>query len=253
MKDKPIQVLMRDVIEDEMLSSSVVKNMNALDFDYIPKELPHRDEQLRFLAQMFKPALSCISQNVVIKGPVGTGKTVIAKKFCKSIVNIARKQGKIIEYVHINCRKRSTDAMTLLGILNHFDSRFPDRGFSVQEMLEVLHKQLKRRDAQLLVVLDEADALLKKSGSNLVYALTRFSDESARDKSPVSLLLISQKDVLSMLDSSALSTFKRSNILHLNKYTRNELFDIVRQRVDLAFHRNMVNEECVDLIADIAS
>ena len=253
MKDKPIRVLMRDVIEDEMLSSSVVKNMNALDFDYIPEELPHRDEQLRFLAQMFKPALSCISQNVVIKGPVGTGKTVIAKKFCKSIVNIARKQGKIIEYVHINCRKRSTDAMALLGILNHFDSRFPDRGFSVQEMLEVLRKQLKKRDTQLLVVLDEADALLKKSGSNLIYALTRFSDELSRDKSPVSLLLISQKDVLSMLDSSALSTFKRSNIVHLNKYTRDELFDIVRQRVDLAFHRNTVNEECVDLIADIAS
>jgi len=253
MKDKPLRVLMRDVIEDEMLSSSVVKDMNALDFDYIPEELPHRDEQLRFLAQMFKPALSCISQNVVIKGPVGTGKTVIAKKFCKTIVDIARKQGKIIEYVHINCRKRSTDAMALLGILNHFDSRFPDRGFSVQEMLEVLRKQLKKRDAQLLVVLDEADALLKKSGSNLIYALTRFSDESSKDKSPVSLLLISQKDVLSMLDSSALSTFKRSNIVHLNKYTRDELFDIVRQRIDLAFHRNTVNEECVDLIADIAS
>jgi len=244
---------MRDVIEDEMLSSSVIKNMDALDFDYMPEELPHRDKQIRFLSQMFKPTLSFISQNVVIKGPVGTGKTVIAKKFCSALVNIARKQGKIIEYVHINCRKRSTDAMSLLGILNHFDSRFPDRGFSVQEMLEVIRKQLRKRDAQLLVVLDEADALLKKSGSNLIYSLTRFSDELSRDKSPISLILISQKDVLSMLDSSALSTFKRSNILHLNKYTRNELYDIVRQRVDLAFHHNTVDEECVDLIADIAS
>ena len=244
---------MRDVIEDEMLSSSVIKNMDALDFDYMPKELPHRDKQIRFLSQMFKPTLSFISQNVVIKGPVGTGKTVIAKKFCSALVNIARKQGKIIEYVHINCRKRSTDAMSLLGILNHFDSRFPDRGFSVQEMLEVIRKQLRKRDAQLLVVLDEADALLKKSGSNLIYSLTRFSDELSRDKSPISLILISQKDVLSMLDSSALSTFKRSNILHLNKYNRNELFDIVRQRIDLAFHHNAVNEECADLIADISS
>jgi len=244
---------MRDIIEDEMLSSSVIKNMDALDFDYIPEELPHRDKQIRFLSQMFKPTLSFISQNVVIKGPVGTGKTVIAKKFCSALVNIARKQGKIIEYVHINCRKRSTDAMSLLGILNHFDSRFPDRGFSVQEMLEVIRKQLKKRDAQLLVVLDEVDALLKKSGSNLIYSLTRFSDELSRDKSPISLILISQKDVLSMLDSSALSTFKRSNILHLNKYNRNELFDIVRQRIGLAFHHNAVNEECADLIADISS
>jgi cell division control protein 6 len=143
--------------------------------------------------------------------------------------------------------------MALLGILNHFDPRFPDRGFSVQEMLQVLRKQLQKREAQLLIVLDEADALLKKSGSNLVYTLTRFSDESTQEKNPVSLLLISQKDVLSMLDVSALSTFKRSNVLSLNNYTRNELFDIVNQRVELAFHINTVDGECVELIADIAS
>jgi cell division control protein 6 len=244
---------MVDVIEDEMLSSSVIKEISALDFDYVPENLPHRDEQLRFLAQMFKPILSDIPQNVIIKGPVGTGKTVIAKKFCKSIVNIARKQAKIVEYVHINCRKRSTDAMALLGILNHFDSRFPDRGFSVQEMIEVLKKQLIKRNAQLLVVLDETDALIKKSGSNLIYALTRFSDESSNRKIPVSLLLVSQKDIISMLDSSALSTFKRSNILHLNRYVRSELYDIIKQRIELAFHKNTVEDECIDLISDIAS
>jgi cell division control protein 6 len=143
--------------------------------------------------------------------------------------------------------------MALLGILNYFDSRFPDRGFSVQEMLEVLRKQLKKREAQLLVVLDEVDALVKKKNSDLIYNLTRFSDESFKDKIPISLLLISQKDVFSMLDSSSISTFKRSNALLLDKYTRNELLSIVRQRVDLAFHKNVVNDDSVELIADIAS
>ncbi|UCH72553.1 MAG: AAA family ATPase [Thermoplasmatales archaeon] len=242
-----------DIIEDELLSSSVIKDINALDFDYVPEELLHRSEALRFLAQMFKPLLLGVPQNVVIKGPVGTGKTAIAKKFCKSVVDLARKQGKIIEYVHINCRKRSKDSMALLGILNHFDSRFPDRGFSFQEMLEILRKQLKKRNAQLLVVMDEADALLKNKDSNLVYSLTRFSDESSMDKIPVSLLLISQKDVSSMLDSASLSTFKRSNVIFLNKYARDELYDIIKQRVDLAFHNNTVDDECLDLISDIAS
>jgi len=245
--------IMNNSIEDELLSSSVIKNVNTLDFDYVPEEIIHRDEQLRFLAQMFKPLLSGVPQNVIIKGPVGTGKTVITKKFCKSLINIARKQGKIIEYVHINCRKRSTDAMVLLGILNHFDPRFPDRGFSVQEMLEVLRKQLIRRNAQLLVALDEVDALLKKSGSNLIYNLTRFSDESSIEKIPVSIILISQRDILQMLDTATISTFKRSNVLSLDKYTRDELYDIVKQRVDLAFHKNTVEEDCIDLIADIAA
>lgn len=244
---------MSDIIEDELFSSSVIKDLHALDFDYVPEELPHRTEQLRRLAQMFKPLLNDVSQNAVVRGPVGTGKTVIIKKFCNSFVNIARKQGKIIEYVHINCRKRSTDAMVLIGILNHFDQRFPDRGFSVQEMLQILHKQLQRRDAQLLLVLDEADALLKKSGSNLVYNLTRFTDETMKTDNPISIIMVSQKDVLSDLDLSALSTFKRSNTIVLDKYARDELYDIIDQRVGLAFHNHTVSLDSVDLIADIAS
>ncbi|MEA1898428.1 MAG: orc1/cdc6 family replication initiation protein, partial [Bacteroidota bacterium] len=87
----------------------------------------------------------------------------------------------------------------------------------------------------------------------LVYSLTRFSDESSMDKIPISLILISQKDVLSMMDSSSLSTFKRSNALSLDKYTRDELYSIVQQRVELAFHSGVVHEDCVDLIADISS
>jgi cell division control protein 6 len=244
---------MGSIIEDEMFSSSVIKDLHALDFDYVPNELPHRTEQLKKLAQMFKPVVIDIAQNAFIRGPVGTGKTAMTKHFCQSLVQIARKQGKIIEYIHINCRKRSTSAMVLLGVLNHFDSRFPDRGFSVQEMLQVLRTHLQRKEAQLLLVLDEVDALLKKDGSNLIYDLTRFNDETMKTTTPVSVIMISQKDVFTDLEAAALSTFNRSNVVVLEKYTRDELYDIVRQRVSLAFHANTVLAESVDLIADIAS
>ncbi|MFO7678262.1 MAG: AAA family ATPase [Thermoplasmatota archaeon] len=244
---------MRDIIEDELFSSSVIKDLHVLDFDFIPEELPHRSEQLKKLAMMFKPLLKKSCQNAMIRGPVGTGKTVIAKHFCNSLVRIARKQSLAIEYVHINCRKRSTDAMVLIGILNHFDKRFPDRGFSVQEMLQILNKQLQRRDAQLLLVLDEVDALIKKSGSDLLYNLSRFSDETMKADNPISIIMISQKDVLQDLDSSALSSFKRSNLLVLHKYTRDELYDIITQRVKLGFHLGTVSEDSINLIADISS
>jgi len=244
---------MGSIIEDELFSSSVIKDLRMLDFDYVPEELPHRTEQLKKLAQMFKPLLSGLPQNVFIRGPVGTGKTAMTKHFCQSLVSIARKQGIVIEYIHINCRKRSTDSLVLLGILTHFDQRFPDRGFSVQEMLQVLRTRLQRKEAQLMLVLDEVDALLKKSGSNLIYDLTRFNDESMKTGNPVSVIMISQKDAFALVDTSALSTFKRSNAIALEKYARDELYDIVKQRVELAFYPRTVPGESMDLIADIAS
>jgi cell division control protein 6 len=244
---------MGSIIEDELFSSSVIKDLHILDFDYVPVELPHREKQLKKLAQFFKPVLINMAQNVFINGPVGTGKTAMTKHFCQSLLSIARKQGKIIEYVHINCRRRSTDAMVMLGVLTHFDPRFPDRGFSVQEMLQVLRTQLQRKDAQLLLVLDEVDALLKKKDSNLLYELTRFNDETIKTSTPVSIIMISQKDVFGKMDAAALSTFKRSNTILLDRYTRDELYDIVQQRVRLAFHPNTVLGESIDLIADIAS
>ena len=79
---------MSDIIEDELFSSSVIKDLHALDFDYVPEELPHRTEQLRRLAQMFKPLLNDVSQNAVVRGPVGTGKTVTIKKFCSFILKV---------------------------------------------------------------------------------------------------------------------------------------------------------------------
>ncbi len=244
---------MGSIIEDELFSSSVIKDLHALDFDYVPTELPHRTEQLKKLAQMFKPLFVNVAQNAYIRGSVGTGKTALTKYFCQSLVQIARKQGKILEYIHINCRKRSTNAMVLLGVLTHFDPRFPDRGFSVQEMLQVLRTHLQRKEAQLILVLDEVDALLKKDGSTLIYDLTRFNDEAVRATTPVSVIMISQKDVFSDFEAATLSTFKRSNTIVLERYTRDELYDIIRQRVSLAFHASTVLRESVDLIADIAS
>jgi cell division control protein 6 len=244
---------MSSIIEDELSSASVIQHVDRLDFDYVPDEILHRDEQLRLLAQLFKQTLQGVSQNAVITGPVGSGKTVMAKKICGELTQFGRKKGVFLEYVHVNCRKRSTETMALLAVLNHFDPRFPDRGFSVQEMLEVLKRQLNRRNAHLIIVFDEADALLKKSGSDLIYNLSRFSDEFTQSKVSISLLLVSQQNVLPLFDAAALSTFKRSNIIQLDKYSRDELFDIVHQRVDLAFLPGTVQQDSIELIADIAS
>lgn len=241
-------------IDDAFKKSTVFKDQKKLDFDYVPKEIVHRDDHLRKLASIFKPVVtSNVSQNVLITGSVGTGKTVMSKKFCKDFREYSINLGKPLETVHVNCRRRKTDDSVLLKLVTHFQPSFPDRGFSVDEKLDTLKKDLEKNKCQLIVVLDEADVLIKKSGSNLIYLLTRFDEEETLVKGSISLILISQKNVLDMLEPAALSTFKKTNLVKCDKYSEDELRDILRQRVELALKEGSVEDETIELIADIAA
>jgi cell division control protein 6 len=234
--------------------ASVFKDLSRLSFEYLPKRLVHRQKQMKRLSTLFGPIIdSNVTQNAFLFGSVGTGKTHLSKRFCMDFQKYANSKGKNLEYVIVNCRQRNTDAAVLLKILTHFDERFPDRGFSITEMLQILRKHIQKRKAHLLVVLDEADVLLKKSGSDLIYSLSRFDEESVGQKSSVSMILISQRNVLDIMDAPSLSTFKRTNVIEFGKYATDELIDILGDRVELAFHPGAVENQSVSLIADIAS
>lgn len=236
------------------MASGVFRDITKLSFDYVPEKLLHREEQWRKLWVMFEPvSQGGYSQNVLLVGSIGTGKTVTSKRFCTELSLNARKSGHNIEWTIVNCRQRNSEASTLLKMINYFDPNFPDRGFSSQELRKVLRKHIEKRGGHCIFVLDEVDALFRSGASDLVYFLSRLPEESDSLKNKVSLILISQRHVFDMLDMSALSTLKRTNVIEFGKYTKEQLFDIISARAELALVSGSYDDETTDLIADIAS
>jgi cell division control protein 6 len=238
----------------EAVGKSVFKDQRTLSFDYVPQKLVHREAQMKRLVTLYRAVVeSNLSQNVVLTGSVGTGKTATAKRFCMDLKEYSEKQQKAVDWVLVNCRQRNSESSAVLHIVNHFQPNFPDRGFSITEMLRILRKDLEKRKVHLLIVLDEADMLLKRAGSDIIYKLTRFGEEGVESKELVSLMLISQKNVFDMLDASSTSTFKRTNMIEFGKYSLEELRDIVSQRAELALKEDAIDDDALDLIAEVSA
>ncbi|HPP45674.1 MAG TPA: AAA family ATPase, partial [Methanomassiliicoccaceae archaeon] len=235
-------------------SSKVLKDPAKLSFDYVPERLVHREGQMERLRMIFRPVLeSGVSQTALLMGDVGTGKTATSKRFCLDLIREGNERGRPMDFVVVNCRQRNTAASVLLRLVTHFDERFPDRGFSTMEMLRALRKHLESRKLHLVVVLDEADVLLRRGAGDLIYQLSRFDEEKIGGRASMSLILISQKYLLDLLDPASLSTFRRANVIRFDRYETAELRDIIADRVDLAFYPGTVPDESIDLIADISA
>lgn len=239
---------------DSIQGRPIIKDHKALSFTFVPKELPHREEQMRRMFSIFRSvAESGVSQNVLLRGRVGTGKTALAKRFSMEFKEWAAGKDAAVEFEVVNCRRRTSAAAVVLAMTTHFDKGFPDRGFSVPEMLDIIKKHLVKGHIHYFVILDEVDVLLRKAGSDLIYLLTRFEEEELRDQGSVNLIMVSQVNVLDLMDEASLSTFKPSNVIVFERYTEEELRDIISQRVDLAFHPHTVDEEVISQMAAIAA
>ncbi|MEK6985290.1 MAG: AAA family ATPase [Candidatus Thermoplasmatota archaeon] len=242
------------LVEEEWGGPTVFKDLGKIDFDYIPDELPGRETELKALAAIYKGLmLGANREHALVWGPVGVGKTALAERFARDLSAALQRQGKRLEHVRVNCRKLKSAGLAMLAILNKFDANYPERGFAVGEMLRDLRRHLERRQAHLVVILDEVDALLRSDGSNLVYDLTRLNDEAGPTWCGVSLLMVSQENVLPLLDAAALSTFKQTNVVAVGGYGAPQLVPIVQQRVALAFRPGAVDGDTVYLIADAAA
>ena len=247
----------RDYIEDELSRRSVFESEQFLSIDYVPETLPHREAELRTLAQNFKTLITSpglISQKFIIEGPVGTGKTAVTKRFAEQMIQAANRRGIRLHKLHINCRVNKSAYLVYLRILREFKPKFPRRGHSPEELLQMIVEVLDAEDRYLLLILDELDYFIKQKGADILYNLTRLMDDKLNASQRLSMIGVGRNIPLdeTLFDQSTLSTLQR-NALHFGKYPSKALYDILQDRIQMAFEDGAVMKETLELICEIAS
>ncbi|HKZ88528.1 MAG TPA: ORC1-type DNA replication protein [Candidatus Bathyarchaeia archaeon] len=235
---------------------SVFRDEAKLDINYLPNRLPHREKEHRLLMEFFSFITRFperMAQRVIVTGDIGTGKTALCQRFGADMTVEARKSGVNLNYVHVNCREyRGKMFLVIQHAVNILSPNFPKRGFSSEEILKTLLQHLDEKNAFMILALDEFDSLIEAEGSDAVYALTRLQEMRQNAPQRISLIFIMRDLKLAeRLDASARSTLQR-NVISLEKYSKEQLMDILNDRVSIAFEPSAVPEEVLNLTADLA-
>ncbi|MGA2627689.1 MAG: ORC1-type DNA replication protein [Candidatus Bathyarchaeia archaeon] len=247
--------LSSDIVKETLERPTVFKDETPLSLEFIPRNLPHRDDQMRFLTQLFRFSLDSpfsTSQRVLITGDVGTGKTVLAQRFGTDLVKAAKGRKVNLQYVHVNCREaKGSLFMILKRVLTQFEPEFPKRGFAPEELLHTLMDMLDDKNIHLILALDEVEHLIRVEESTPIYNLTRIQEERVGKPIRLSLIFILRElEYLQKLDRSTIDTLQR-NIVKLDKYSSRQLIDILQDRVSIAFKENAITDEALELVADV--
>ena len=167
---------------------SLFINEIALDFEYLPKELPYRENQQHYLAECIAPLFQKkLCKNILIVGKPGIGKTAALKFILREMEEKGLDNQAIPLYV--NCWKKETTHKIVLDICNQLGYKWVQNK-KTDEILKEITEILNKKTA--VIVLDEID---KIDSDQIIYQLL----EDIYHKT--FFLITNEKDWLAEMDS----------------------------------------------------
>ena len=243
-----------DLIFERVLEGGeIFRDRNLLRHDYMPTSLPHREDQIKRLGSILAPSLAGDRvSNLFAYGKTGTGKTIVTRYVLEHLQRKAKEHQRRLEISYVNCRLMGTNYRVIADLCQTLGIHVPFTGLAVGEVLDRLKNALRKHDGPFLVVLDEIDALVRRSeDDSLLYELTRVN-ESLGD-GWIGLIGISNdlhfKD---FLDPRVLSSLGEEELI-FKPYTSDELYDILYQRSQQAFQGEVLDQAALRLCAALAA
>jgi cell division control protein 6 len=244
----------------------IFKNREYLRPSYTPEELPHRGEQIHQLARMLvAPLRGETPSNLFIYGKTGTGKTASVKHVMKELKRVSDRTPRMIEPVYLNCEIVNTQYRILATLANIFLDKLRERygmeyvgslgfpesvpmtGWPTDEVYRCFFRALDHSPQLAVIVLDEIDRLVLKSGDEVLYNLTRMNSDLIKAK--VSIVGISNDlNFVGYLDPRVRSSLSEEEIV-FPPYNGLQLKDILERRAGMSFADGVLGEGVISLCA----
>ncbi len=237
---------------ESVLKNPIYKNRELLYVLNPPTGLLHRTEQKNELIMELAPILMSAGVSCIfVYGNPGTGKTSLVLGLSEKLGHEAKRSKLQFDRLYVNCSENRTETTILIDLLSQLnpDKEYPRLGWNRAKAIEEFNKELDKRNSNILIVLDEVDYVLRESGDDILYRLSRINE--AGSKSKVSTIIISNDiRVSNYIKPRTQSAFGRVKII-FTPYNAEELEDILRDRVNLALKPNVCTDAVMKKIAEI--
>jgi archaeal cell division control protein 6 len=213
---------------------SLVKNEDALDFEFIPKILPHREKEQRYLATCIKPLfMERTGRNLLIHGPPGIGKTVATKHVLKELED----KTDDIHVIYLNCWQKNTSYKIVVEICDQLGFKF-SQNKNTDELFKVIAQIVNKKAA--VFAFDEID---KVEDLDFLYRLL----ENIYKKTI--FLITNYKSWLDDLDERIRSRLTLE-LVEFKPYNALEVKAILKDRLKYAFVPGVWEDDALELAAN---
>lgn len=216
-------------IFDDVLrqNESLIKNEAALDYEFLPKEIPFRENEQHYFATCIKPLFQKRSgRNLLIFGPPGIGKTAAVKHVLREL----EEKTDEVHTIFINCWQHNTTYKVLLEMCDLLGYKFTQNKKTV-DLYKVVAQIINKSGA--IFVFDEID---KAEDLDFLY----FVLEEIYNKSI--FLITNYKSWLVELDERIKSRLV-PELQEFRQYNEKETTGIMKLRRDYAFAPNIWDED----------
>lgn len=244
-----------DDIFDSFVKQSIFKNKLALQANYTPETIPHREKQIRQIASIIAPVLRFEKpSNLFIYGLTGTGKTLVVQYVRNQLLKKAKELNVPLLIPYINCKLKKvadTEYRILAEVINKLGEKVPATGLPTDQLYRKLVDIIDIKKQMVILIFDEIDQAVKKIGDEFLYNFTRINTELIRAQ--VSLIGLSNDlKFLDTLDPRVRSSLSEEEIL-FPPYNALQLQDILRQRAKEAFKDGVLGEGVIEKCAALAA
>ena len=232
-----------------MGEETLFKDITALNPDYIPENYLHRESQMEALALCLRPALKGGKPvNTVVLGSPATGKTTAIHKIFQMAEDIS--ENLICAYV--NCQLYNTRFNIFSQIYQRiFGHLPPETGVPFSRIYGEIMKKLSNEKKALVVALDDVNHLFySKNANQTFYDILRAHEVFPGVRTGI-FAIISDIEFRHILDKNVSSIFIPREVV-FEPYTLEEIRDILKDRVKVGFYANVLSNEILDQVADLA-